>query len=160
MAIPTTNEELLLRWYKRLRETQMSHYNSAKPLSKLNSYLGVPVVILTTFVGTTVFTTLNKEVDVWIKVLVGMISVLAAVLSSIQTFLKYSDKAEKHRTIGAKAGNLRREIEQYIAQGDVNMIPTDKINSLRDNIDRLATDAPNVPDWIWNQTIKYLDANP
>jgi hypothetical protein len=158
MNIPTTIEELLVRWHKRLREMQMSHYDSAKPLAALNNKLGIPVVILTTFVGTAVFATLEKEVDGRLKILIGLISVSAAVLSSIQTFLRFSEKAEKHRSTAAKAGSLRREIEQYISQGNVNNLPSEKIDGLRASIDKLAEDAPNIPHKIWQKVSKYLES--
>ena len=89
-----------------------------------------------------------------------IIRISAAVLSAIQTFLKYSEKAEKHRSVGAKAGSLRRQIEQYIAAGNVETLSPDKINAMRQSIDKLAEDAPNIPNRIWERAITYLDANP
>jgi hypothetical protein len=68
--------------------------------SRLNYLLGVPVVVLTTFVGTSVFATLQEDVNTSLRILVGAVSVFAAVLASLQTFLRYPERAEKHRIAG------------------------------------------------------------
>ena len=64
-------------------------------------------MVLTTLVGTSAFASISKaqgnsiqglEIDPDIVLLaVGTISVLAAVLSSLQTFLRYATRAEGHR---------------------------------------------------------------
>lgn len=155
-TIPTTKQELLERWHKRLRETQSSHYEAAKPLGSMNLKLGIPVVVLTTFVGTSVFATLQKDVDLYVKLLVGFISVAAAVLASLQTFLRFSEKAETHRTTGAKAGSVRREVEQLLASGNIEAIPDERINRLREQIDEIANLAPSVSESIWKRVEENL----
>ena len=136
---------------------QLSHYEAAKPLSSLNNKLGIPVVILTTFVGTTVFATVEKEASGWLKIIVGLISVLSAVLASLQTFLQFSERAEKHRSTAARAGALRREIEQYFAEGNLESLPQDKIERLRGSIDNLSLDAPGVSQNVWQKTSRLIE---
>ena len=72
-ALAKNTNELLMSWRRRLRETQFSHYESGKPLSHAIYWLGIPVVVLSTFVGTSVFATLQKQeqVDIRLRVLVG-----------------------------------------------------------------------------------------
>ena len=76
-----SNEELLLRWLRRLRESQFSHYEEASRLSRYNFFLGVPVVI----VGAVV----SPIVIVWVHVLVFPQSSVASyvlVITSGQVF--------------------------------------------------------------------------
>jgi hypothetical protein len=154
--IPKTTEELLTSWHRRLRETQFCHYEAAKPLAHANYWLGVPVVILTTFVGTSVFATLEKQVELRIRILIGIVSVGAAVLASLQTFLRLSERAEKHRTVAAHAGSVRREIEQLLAIQSKETITQEKLDRLRAEIDKIAEDAPSVRDRTWARAKKML----
>lgn len=148
---------MLRRWYKRLRETQESHYEASKPLAKLNTRLGLPVVIFSTIVGTSVFASLSKEVNIYWKITVAVISILAAILAGLQTFLKFSEKSEAHRAIASQAGSLRRQIEQLIASGDVENISEEKLNSLREQIDKLSANAPAISEKIWIKAKKRLE---
>ena len=66
---------------------QEAHYARATRLADFNIWFGVPVVALTTLVATSVFATLQKDVRIELRIAVGIISALAAVLASLQTFL-------------------------------------------------------------------------
>lgn len=156
MPISDTKLQLLTSWHKRLREVQNSHYEAAKPLASMNLRLGIPVVLLTTLVGTSVFASLQKEVHIGIKIAVGFISVTAAILASLQTFLRFSEKAEIHRSIGAHAGVIRREVEQLFAMGDIEHISEGRLNKIREQIDQISINAPSIPDRIW----KRIQAEP
>ncbi len=105
------SEELLTKWAERVRRAQAAHYDSAVRCDKRHFWVGVPVVILTSFIGTSVFVTLQKEADFSMKLAVGLASVVAAVLASVQTFLRFSERAESHRLAAMKFGGLRKEIE-------------------------------------------------
>lgn len=158
MSIPGTKEELLKKWYKRLRETQHQHYEAAKPLGNLNQKLGIPVVILTSVVGTSVFASLESNVSIPIKILVGLISVIAAVLSGLQTFLRFSERAETHRNTAAKAGIIRREIEQLLASPNIESISDDRLDKVRDQINKMSEAAPSVSDKVWRLVKRnYID---
>lgn len=155
--IPKSKDELLRRWHKRLREIQTSHYEAAKPLSLFNYLLGIPVVVLTTFVGSSIFATLSKNVDDSVKILLGIASGLAAVLSAIQTFLRFSERAELHRKTASQAGTLRREIEQLLASENAESIPNERFDTIRKAIDKLAEGAPSVPNRTWEKAKRQLE---
>jgi len=69
------------------------------------------VVVLTTVVGTSVFAALGKEVSLGARLAVGAVSVLAAVLAALQTFLRLSERAESHKKSAAGYAAFRRDIE-------------------------------------------------
>ena len=86
--------ELLRDWQGRATASSEAHYDLSTRLSKSNIRFGVPVVALTTVVGTSVFATLSRNhVNTGLQVAVGMLSVLAAVLASLQTFLRFGERA-------------------------------------------------------------------
>jgi len=140
---------LLENWLRRARECQYGHYAAASTLSSRNYWLGIPVVILTSLVGTSVFATLQHEVDIRFKIATGLVSVLAAVLASLQTFLRVSEKAEKHRAAGATYGAVAREIEQGLNVPGSSDKEKEFLDNLRDRMDTLAKEAPEIPEYVW-----------
>jgi hypothetical protein len=115
--VPWTERVLsLLRdWQRRAAVSQEAHYARATRLANYNIWFGVPVVALATFVGTSVFATLQEDVRIELRIVVGSISVLAAVLASLQTFLRFQERAEKHRVSAELWAAIRREIDQMLA---------------------------------------------
>lgn len=106
---------LLRDWQRRAAISQEAHYARATRLADYNIRFGVPVVALTTFVATSVFATLQEDVRIELRVIVGSISVLAAVLASLQTFLRFQERAEKHRVSAEMWAAVRREIDEMLA---------------------------------------------
>ena len=141
-----TPQQMLDDWYERIKVTQLAHYGSAEHYGKRKFHLGVPAVILSALVGTTVFATLQKQPELWLQITVGLASVAAALLTSLQTFLGYSEKAEKHRIAGAKYGALGRELEQLRAEG---ITDSEILSNVRAKLDNLAEESPNNPKSIY-----------
>jgi hypothetical protein len=106
---------LLRDWQRRAAMSQEAHYARATSLADYNIWFGVPVVALTTLVATSVFATLQEDVRIELRVVVGFISALAAVLASLQTFLRFQERAEKHRVSAELWGAIRREIDAMLA---------------------------------------------
>ena len=141
-------ENLLTDWYRRIRFAQFAHYEAAKSYDRMNYGLGIPVVILSTFVGTSVFANIVSTVDARFQILIGLVSVVAASLASLQTFFRFSEKAEKHRTAASKYGALRREIEEIMVLCNQEELK-DSISNLRSRLDKLSEEAPHIPHQIW-----------
>jgi SMODS and SLOG-associating 2TM effector domain family 4 len=145
-------QPLLEQWLKRARENQLQHWESARHYENLNYRLGIPVVILSTTVGTTVFATLQKQVRLSIQIAVGAISMLTAILAGLQTFLRFSERAEKHRSVAASYSAIRRRIETLLKlpvelKGDT----ATTVAEVEKQLDELAKASPNVPERIWNR---------
>lgn len=138
-----TQKEVLTEWYRRVAVTQAAHYYSAERFNSRKYYLGVPTVILTTLVGTSVFITIQAQPNYLVQILVGLASVAAALLSGLQTFLSDAERAEKHRISAAKYGALGRDLECFIAQDtDVAEI---RLATFKNCLDDLALESPNIP---------------
>ncbi len=146
-------KKLLSDWLRRFRRLQRSHRDATRILRGFHFWLGIPTVVLKTFVGTSIFATLEStDIDVKTRILVGIVSVTAGVLSALQTFLRFAERAEKHRVAGARFGALRREVEQELA------LPTrerqemkDFLDTLRERNDKLAEESPEIPRRIWHR---------
>lgn len=147
-------KEVLDDWYKRVVGTQNAHYLSADHFAARSRWLGVPVILLSTFVGTSVFATLKDNPGTAFQIAVGICSVAAAVLSSLQTFLGYAERAEKHRVAGAKYGAVGRELEMLRAAPDGYSKET--VDDVRKRLETLALKSPNNPLKIYDRAIKSL----
>jgi hypothetical protein len=146
--------KLLEDWYKRSRLAQFAHYESAKLYERLHYLIGIPSMVLSIFVGTSIFAGLGNISDKKLQLFVGAISAIATILSGMQTFLNFSAKAEKHRTAASKYGALRRKIEENISSKI--SFSQENISSIRRSLDRLSEESPNIPSRIWNRRNEVL----
>lgn len=139
---------LLADWGERATRSSEAHYDLASRLAQANIRFGVPVVILTSFVGTSVFASIGRTVDLWLRIGIGLISVVAAVLASLQTFLRFGERAEKHRSAAELWASIRREIDEMLAlhptylasRGD----PQKYLDDLRRRMDEIAQQSPEM----------------
>ncbi|MEI9897579.1 MAG: SLATT domain-containing protein [Chthoniobacter sp.] len=138
---------LLTDWFRRVRMSQRAHYECATRCRRINYLLGIPSIILSTIAGTAVFSSLSQNSPAtWTRILVGLISVLAAVLASLQTFLGYSQIAEAHSIAGAEYGAARRDLEllKILPPSTLAEVKT-KLEAIKADMDRLAKESPVVP---------------
>jgi hypothetical protein len=154
---------LLEDWRKRADDASKTHYAQASRLSALNLILGIPVVVLTTFVGTSVFATLQDPVNTGMRIVVGVVSVAAAVLASLQTFLSFAERAEKHRQAAERWAAMRREITEILAlhpsylatRGD----PKNYLDDLRKRMDEIAAESPEMSGRRWKRALEQEQAD-
>jgi hypothetical protein len=146
-------ERLYRSWHRRVAAAESGHRVMADRLRRRSLLIGVPVVILTTLVGTGVFASLDEDsVPIEARVAVGTISILAALLSSLQTFMKYSTRAEGHRIAAMRYESLRRDMSRDLAlprqaRGD----PTRQLDSVAQRMDRYAKESPTIGEREWNR---------
>lgn len=154
----TEDQKLLVKdWFRRARENQFTHYACSNYFSKMNYILGIPTIILSTLVGTAVFLSLDNQSIGNYKVAIGIVSMLACVFSALQTFLGFSERAEKHRLTATGYANVRRELEMLKTFPiEDNMELSKKIETLKIEIDHLANSAQEVPRRIWEKNIREL----
>lgn len=146
-------DELLKEWLDRARRIQNAHYEAAASLDRLQYVVGLPLVMLSTLVGTSVFATLQSGSDnFWVKIGVGLASVLAAILAAIQTFLRFAERSEKHKLAGVRYGSFKREIEQKSAFPSQDIKELQQfIDGLRIRWDKLVEESPTIPKGVWDR---------
>lgn len=129
-------------WYDRISVVAVGHYRAALHYSRRHSLITVPTVILSAIVGTSVFATIQQQPGFWWQFCVGAMSVMAAIMTALQSTLRYQELAEKHRSAGAKYNTLGREIEELRA---FSLTSEEKFADLRIRIDALAQESPHIP---------------
>lgn len=144
--------EILTRWRKNCHRSQIANYNAANRFAKRHYCIGIPTVISSAIVATSVFAALGQKVDLYVQILVGSISVTAAILAGLQTFLKHDELALKHREIAAKYGSVKRQLDQEIAKLNAEEdISQQTVSTIREQMDALSAEGPVVPKDIWER---------
>jgi len=143
-------EALLEDWHHRVYAAQSAHYASADHFRRLNYGIGVPAIVLSSVVGTTVFAGLAKESpSSWI---VASISILSAVLAGLQTFLRFAERETLHATAADWYSAIRRDIEQVLHLSVAERgKPKDCLDEVRKEMNRAAQDAPALTGRRWRR---------
>jgi hypothetical protein len=145
--------ERLRDWERRAAAAAEVHFQTAEQLSRWNVFLGIPVVVLSAIVGTGVFATLQDDVDPSIRIAAGSVSVIAAVLASVQTFLRFGERSERHRVAAERWSSIRREIEKMRAlPADVGD-PKQLLDDIKARMDEAADKSPAMPDRRWKRAL-------
>jgi len=152
-----TSDELIHEWHMRVYGMQTAHYDAATHLERLNLSFGIPVIILSTIVGTTIFATVAKTGSIRTQIIVGLFSVAAAVLASLQTFLRYSERAEKHRVAGTKYASLKAELEMIsVVRPATDQQMKEFLDAFRVKWTTVREESPTVPRRIFAKTTARL----
>jgi hypothetical protein len=141
-------KQLLDDWHERATTAQFGHQRQAERTRTKGIALGLPVVIMTTLVGTSAFATLGDATSNAAKVVVGSFSIIAAVLASMQTFLGYSQVAERHRIAASRYANLRRAVEIALARHDASAV-----DGIRSEMDKVGGASPQIGAKIWTASV-------
>jgi hypothetical protein len=135
-----------------------AHYFAAERNSRKNQWLGIPVTALTALVATSIFGTLSqKETILWLSILTGGFSVAAVILSSLQTFLRYSEIAQEHRSAAVAYESMRRNFDLFLLKyrsSDNREAALADLQKLSGNLDSISEKAPTVSDAVYDAANK------
>jgi len=98
----------------RLHKAQIGHYIEAEKYTKYHYYLGIPSMVLSgiTNIGVLYQIDFNK-IDIFM-IIVIISTLLVTILSTLQTFLNFYQKAELHKSMAVKYGKIKRDVEMLI----------------------------------------------
>ncbi len=136
-----------------------AHYLASDKYKGHGVMLGVPVVILSAIVGTSIFGTLQSNVDIGWRIVTGLISVVATVLSSLQTFLNYANRSERHAAAAARYSAIRRALEiasiKYGSNiGGAAASGIEDLERVTKQLDAATEASPPIPDACWRTAEK------
>ena len=104
--------------------------------------LGLAVVILTTVVGTSVFTSLNNDPSLAATLTVAILSILAAVAAATKEYMSYDKRSVEHRQAAADFGRLRNDAQEMLASGKIT---AESVKTLGDAAESLDEREPALP---------------
>ncbi|MET8086577.1 SLATT domain-containing protein [Micromonospora sp. NPDC005197] len=156
-----STKKLIADWHRRSRQSQRVQYDTGNHYSRLNSLIGGTTIALSAVVSTGIFATLAADPALWIRIATGVLSLCSVVLSSLQTFLRFEQRADRYRADSARYGAIRRELEQIMA------IPPGRDSDLRDalgaikkQMDDLAQGSLTIPARVKRRAVRDLSAKP
>ena len=160
MTVEQELHQIIEDWHNRSSQIQEAHYEAGNYYERQYLRLGIPVIVLSAIVG-------GAEVLVPVDILQslgangaknisGVISLLVAVLAGLQTFLKLSQRSERHRMAGARYGDCRRALEEIrILSAESSKEAREELHRIKQQFDGLASESPELPQNILN---KYKQA--
>ena len=142
-------ESLLKDWRSRVYASQSAYYSEAERLRRYHYLLGIPVVVLSTAVGTSLVSS-PSGVPMLPNLVAGLLSGLAAILASLQTFFRFGESAAQHGSAADWYAAIRRDIEALLAlprhmRGDVRV----RIDGIRKEINKASQKAPELRETLW-----------
>lgn len=143
-------ESKLREWKNRLDVAQAGHYRQSEIYAVFNLIIGVPLVVLSSFVSTVLF--IDPTVDPTahtVDLCARVAGALVAVIASIQTFVRPVEKAEQHRSKAAKYGSLKRKLEFFAARKSQDQnLEEEFLQNFETSWDSIAEDSPTTPWWV------------
>jgi hypothetical protein len=157
---PENRVELLRGWLLHAHKGRDRHDTAARRFEGRRILFGVPAIVLTAVVGTSVFASIGSDPAVWTRVCVGILSMGAAVLSALQTFLDYQVRSERHRVAAVKYKAIIRELEEVLSapRQDLAVEPA-WLADLQKRLDTLEEEMPVVAPGIYDD-VERTYANP
>jgi hypothetical protein len=158
---PESLDQLLSGWLIHSHKARDRHDLASRTYARGQYALGIPALMVSTIVGTSLFSALaSKEVPgLW----VGLLSIAAAVLTAVQTFMDFGGRSDKHRIAAVKYKASIRAIEYLLMRLSKSDTVTDEeLLDLRTQLDNLEESAPVVMPKIYDavekryQDVKYV----
>jgi len=149
----------LTGWRTEARTANVAHLRATDSLNWRNFSLGATAVMLATATGTSVFATLQHNVTLWVRVVVATLIVLSAVLTALQTYMRYGSRAESHQRASRDYGNAVREITEVLeAQLDPGALAA-RTDAIRLELNKIDGAAPNVSPYLWSWAVHAVEVS-
>jgi hypothetical protein len=150
------HDELLSKWGDKAACYAWMHDATQRKFSRINMILGLPVIIFSAISGTANFgiSTIFPSGFEYGNAIIGTLSLITAVISTISNFLGYVQSEEAHRISGVQWAKFRRTIEL-----ELSINPSERknvsefIKYSKSELDRLMDHNPTIPEDIINKFI-------
>lgn len=154
---------LLASWGRRAEAAKHAHYLLATRLRRRNLWLGIPAVVVSAVVGTSLFASLANDTNSLppeLRLSIGGLSVAAAVLAAMQTFLRFAERSERHVQAGDWYASINRKIDQAEAlppadRGD----PKQVLNDLRKEMSEAGQAYPQIGEAVWHEVAAMYEVD-
>jgi len=155
-AEPDDAMALLRQWLHGIKISHVGHRRAATVFGRRARILGVLATLASAVVGTTVFASLSESADPRLLVAAAILSVVAVIMSSLQTFLNYGELVAAHRSAGTGYAALRRRVDHLIVFAKPDELP-DSMAEIAATWTKLDEDSPDLPSGIFEYAVKWVD---
>jgi len=148
--------ELLADWRRRAQVRTHAHTRAAVSFERRSRLMAGAVILFSTAVGAGIFA--GASPSPVLKTVAGLLSLGAAVLSSLQAGLKYPEMVAQHKASALKFGRLRREIEvQMVSPGQPEY--STLLNRLQQEFADMIEQSPAIPQRIFDKSKAAVSAD-
>ena len=109
-----SDDRYVQEWLVSLRILHRGHWNASRWYEQLNLWLGVGTAVCAAISGTSAFAMSTGNASAFIA---GALGLVAAILAALQTSLRASESAARHKQAAIRFGQLRRQLEEYLTVG-------------------------------------------
>jgi hypothetical protein len=146
---------LLEQWLRGIKISHVGHTRAATVFARRARYFGVGATLVTAVVGTTLFSSLTTAPDPRLVTFAAIGSVVAVILTALQTFLNYGELVTGHRAAAGAYGDLRRRAEQLLVFGEAKEL-RDPMAEIATTWTKLEQDSPDLPQGIYSYATKWV----
>jgi len=155
------NEKILIEWCDVAQCYKWLNFRSHIKLACQQAWFTIPAIILSTITGTASFAqeTFPPNIKLYAPAVIGSINILVGILTTIQQYLKVSEKNEAHRVSAIAWDKFARNVRIELAK---KPLERDKaghfIKACRLEFDRMMETSPSIENHIIKE-FKYKFKN-
>ena len=141
------HEKILVDWGDKAMCYRWLHAKSHNIFNKVNAMFTIPVIIMSTLTGTANFAQERVPLEYrgYYSMGVGLVNIIAGIITTIQQFLKISELNEAHRVSSISWDKFYRKIRVELAKPpQERQMVHDFLKSCTEEFDRLMETSPNI----------------
>ena len=143
-----SEEELILnRWADHALCFEWLHLKCRQIFKKKNTWFSIPVIIISTVCGTANFAQdrFDKEHQEIVVVIIGCLSLIAGIITTIYNFLQISELNEGHRVATLSWGKYHNNLKTELQKHPLDRIePRLALKMYKDEYERLIEVSPEI----------------
>lgn len=141
------HENILVEWADKAMCYRWLHTKSRLKFGRINTFLTIPVIIMSTLTGTANFAQdkIPDDYKEYYPMIIGGINIIAGILTTIQQFLKISEFNEAHRVASIAWDKFYRNTKVELAKAPTERLPVIQMIKLsKEEFDRLMETSPPI----------------
>jgi len=141
------DENLLKQWSDKAQCYQWLHNKGRQIYQVKNAWFSIPVIIISTITGTANFAQdrFSDDAKPYVSIVIGSLSLIAGIISTINQFLKISEINEGHRIATLSWGKFHRNLETELTKHPYDrMKPNELLNLSKEEYNRLIEISPPI----------------
>jgi hypothetical protein len=151
------HDELLANWGDKAACYTWMHDATQRKFARINMSLGIPVIVFSTISGTANFgiSTIFPPGFNYGNAVIGVLSLITGVISTVSNFLGYAQSEEAHRIAGVQWSKFKRTIETELSiNPNERKDASEFIKYCKAELDRLMEQSPIIPQVIIDRFTK------
>jgi uncharacterized integral membrane protein len=144
-AIPPRDIKLRNSWRRRIRCLKTAHFEAADAYATRTAWVAGALIVFSALSTSFAYIGVRfHDHEALFVVAAAITGMLTSILAGLQAYFRFSERAERHRTIGAALARLELMVEASISpqsENDTQAKP-DSLSSLLDEWARVTNGAP------------------